>query len=177
MRFRFSEIVSFIIERVFGTVGVTEVSLFATIGICYDDTKEGTQMWSSDMILDELREYRQVCAHKKIIETTIQQLHEQQPDSSTPYAMAVLLRECEARAQRISGWLDLLPSEERFIVQVHLIDGLDWARTIVEHARKWGTENGRSERTLKRIQAKAIQRILNCLVRIDGMNETLYIMR
>lgn len=63
----------------------------------------------------------------------------------------------------VKNWLSLLPCEERFLVEIHLVDGLDWAKTIVEHEKKWGVINGRSERTLKRIQAKAIARIVNCL--------------
>jgi hypothetical protein len=67
----------------------------------------------------------------------------------------------------ISGWLDLLTVEEYYISQAHLVDGLDWARTIVEHEHKWGVINGRSERTLKRIQAKAIDRIVSCLNHLE----------
>ena len=149
-----------------------ELSLFVKVLDCYDDTKEGKQMWSSDIILDELRDYRQVCARKTIIETTILQLLDQQPNTPVPDALGALMQKCEMRERRVSGWLDLLTTEERFVVQTHLIDGLDWARTIVEHERKWGTQNGRSERTLKRIQAKAIQRILKCLVHIEEANES-----
>lgn len=37
------------------------------------------------------------------------------------------------------------------------------AKTIVEHEKMWGVANGRSERTLKRMQAKGIERIVTCL--------------
>lgn len=33
----------------------------------------------------------------------------------------------------------------------------------------WGSENGRSERTLKRIQAKAIKKIATCLNQLETM--------
>lgn len=63
----------------------------------------------------------------------------------------------------LQQWQALLPREERFIIQTHLVDGLDWAKTIVEHEKMWGVANGRSERTLKRMQAKGIERIVTCL--------------
>ena len=147
------------------------MSLFASVLNCYDNTKEDKQMWSSDIILNELRDFRQVCARKVIIEATIQQLLDQQPDSPVPSTLKALLHKCETMERRVMGWLSLLTTEERFIVQTHLVDGLDWARTVVEHEQKWGAINGRSERTLKRIQSKAIQRILNCLTQLENMNE------
>ena len=59
----------------------------------------------------------------------------------------------------VETWLTLLDMEERFIVVSHLIDGLDWAKVIVEYEKLWERENGRAERTLKRIQSKALARI------------------
>lgn len=64
-----------------------------------------------------------------------------------------------AQVKLVDAWLTLLTPEERFIIETHTISGLDWARTIIEHEQKWGKEQGRSDRTLKRIQAKAIRRI------------------
>ena len=62
-----------------------------------------------------------------------------------------------------------MPREERFLIQTHLIDGLDWAKTIAEYEKEWGVINGRSERTLKRIQAKAIKRIVECMNEIEAL--------
>ena len=61
----------------------------------------------------------------------------------------------------IECWLELLPDDERFLVQKHLIQGLDWAKVIVEYNERWGIMNGRAERTLKRIHARAIKRMPN----------------
>ncbi len=72
----------------------------------------------------------------------------------------------------VEGWLQLLPTEERFLVETHLIKGLDWAKTIVEHEKMWGVMNGRSERTLKRIQSKAVDRIVACLNQIESLSQT-----
>lgn len=89
-------------------------------------------------ILEELRSYRKNHALQTI------RIHDE-----------VANRHCT----QVQAWLCLLPREERLIVQKHVIDGLDWTRTAAEVDKIWGYENGRSERTLKRKQAAAINRI------------------
>ena len=63
----------------------------------------------------------------------------------------------------VDSMLMMLSKEEQFIIQTHVIDGLDWPRTLVEHDNLWGSELGRSERTLKRKQQKAIDKMLNLI--------------
>lgn len=125
-------------------------------------------MWTCESILDTLKKHRGVIAHKMIVQATIKQILDVSEDAVTPPALTEMLQRFEQKEALVNGWLEVLPTEERFVVQIHLIDGLDWARTIVEHEKKWGVENGRSERTLKRIQAKAIQHIFECLETLNG---------
>lgn len=78
------------------------------------------------------------------------------------HALSTLCSQDENAIQhcnQVKAWLNLLPKDERLIVQKHVIDGLDWTRTSAEFDRIWGYENGRSERTMKRKQAAAIRRI------------------
>ena len=77
--------------------------------------------------------------------------------------------ELRFKKEIIECWLQLLPGVERFLVQTHLVDGLDWAKTIAEYDKRWGIMNGRSERTLKRIQARAIKRIVECMNEIEAL--------
>lgn len=63
--------------------------------------------------------------------------------------------------QIIDSWLYLLNEYERWIVKVHLISGLSWPLVVNEFEKKWGKEQARDERTLKRVQAKAINKIKN----------------
>ena len=44
---------------------------------------------------------------------------------------------------------------------MHLISGLSWPLVVNEFEKKWGKEQARDERTLKRVQAKAINKIKN----------------
>ena len=76
------------------------------------------------------------------------------------------------KKETVESWLQLLTTEELFLVRTHLIQGLDWAKTIVEHERMWGIMNGRSERTLKRIQSKAVDRIVACMNQIESLSQT-----
>lgn len=75
--------------------------------------------------------------------------------------------EAERHCNQVKAWLNLLPKEERLIIQKHIVDGLDWSRTSFEVDRIWGYSNGRSERTLKRKQASAIKRIYDFMNNIE----------
>ena len=64
--------------------------------------------------------------------------------------------------QRISvvrAWLRLLTEEERFVVTKHLIDKLPWPLVAAEYEVRWGSEQARHERTLKRLQQRALVNI------------------
>lgn len=131
-------------------------------------------MWSTADVINDLRSHRQTCAKVEIIKNIL----EQQTDYKTPDSCTEELHAQYAtlltKKTTVEGWLKILPTEERFLVQTHLVNGLDWAKTIVEHEKMWGIMNGRSERTLKRIQAKAVERIVACLNQINHLyrNET-----
>ena len=127
-------------------------------------------MWSTANVIDDLRNHRQVCAKVEIIENALQQCDEIHISDDNIDALKAQYHILYTKKSTVEGWLKILPTEERFLVQTHLIDGLDWAKTIVEHERMWGIMNGRSERTLKRIQAKAINRIVACLNQIQSLS-------
>jgi hypothetical protein len=58
----------------------------------------------------------------------------------------------------INSWLASLKEDERFVIEHHLIIGLDWDRIVDEHKRRWG-DKGRSKRTLRYYQESAIKNI------------------
>lgn len=55
--------------------------------------------------------------------------------------------------------LVLLNEHELFIIETHLIHHKTWEDTGRLFEEKWGLQNGRSERTYKRIQFRALQKI------------------
>ena len=61
----------------------------------------------------------------------------------------------------INQCLGLLKEPHKFILETHLINQCIWSETTELFEQKWGIRNGRSERTLKRMQSEAIQEILN----------------
>lgn len=59
----------------------------------------------------------------------------------------------------ISSWMTLLSEDEAFVIQRHLIDSIDIPRIAVEYRERWGEEFGKTERTIKTYQRRALQRI------------------
>lgn len=70
----------------------------------------------------------------------------------------------------LDSWLLLLSDSERWVITTHLISGLPWAMVVIEFEKKWGKEQVRDERTLKRIQSKAIAKI-TCNIDLHGLSE------
>ena len=56
-------------------------------------------------------------------------------------------------------WLSYLPDDERMLVEKHLVEGLSWPRISSQMASQLGADIPCDERTLQRLQAKAIKRI------------------
>lgn len=112
-------------------------------------------MWTSQRVSDVLRRHRMTIARLKMIEN---QLCYFGASSLTEQDIALGI-DCTNWIELVDTWLTLLDTEERFVVESHLINGLDWAKVIVEYEKLWERENGRAERTLKRIQSKALTQI------------------
>ena len=62
--------------------------------------------------------------------------------------------------EMIKDVCNILEDEEKFIIQTHLICHHTWTETTEMFSKKFGYEKERSERTLKRFQNKAIQKML-----------------
>lgn len=61
----------------------------------------------------------------------------------------------------IRAWLLLLYEEERFVITRHLFDGFTWPMVVKDYEARWGVQDGKAERTLKRYQRTALQKIAN----------------
>lgn len=59
----------------------------------------------------------------------------------------------------IKSWLMLLTEDERYVIQRHLIDGIDIPRIGIEYRERWGEEFAKTERTIKSYQRKALQKL------------------
>ena len=61
--------------------------------------------------------------------------------------------------RRIEAWMMLLSDDERFVVEQHLIAGIDIPRIVVMYEERWGNEFAKTERTIKGYQKQALLKI------------------
>lgn len=52
-----------------------------------------------------------------------------------------------------------LNKDEKFVIRYHIFKNLKWQEVMQSYETEFGKENGKSERTLKRLQARAIEKI------------------
>ena len=87
--------------------------------------------WTNQDVSNLLRQYRQMLANVKLIE------------SQTLYSGMCSLTESEMKLyvlyrsglDLIQTWLTLLDKEEQFVVKLHLIDKMDWAKVSIEYEK------------------------------------------
>lgn len=60
---------------------------------------------------------------------------------------------------RINTWLTLLTEDESYVIQRHLIDGVDIPRVAMEYRKRWGDEFSKTERTIRTYQRRALEKI------------------
>jgi len=59
----------------------------------------------------------------------------------------------------VQSWFNLLNEDERFVIQKHLIEELDWPRVAYAFSDRWQMEFRRTERTLLHYQSSALKKI------------------
>ena len=59
----------------------------------------------------------------------------------------------------IQSWFNLLNTDERFVIEKHLLEELEWPRVAWTFAERWKGEFSRTERTLISYQASGIAKI------------------
>mgnify|MGYP006910796540 FL=1 len=95
-------------------------------------------------IVENLCEYRQVCAKAAIIGNMLQMQNDFPCGQYNYTALKQQHTQLLHKKSIIDCWLQLLPDDERFVIQTHMIQGLDWAKTQTEYDKVWGIMNGRS---------------------------------
>lgn len=82
-----------------------------------------------------------------------------QLDATTDPEKRKQLELLELKATVLHCWLQLLNDDERFVVQKHIIEGLDWPRVAHAFAERWGHEFIRTERSLQQYQKNAMEKM------------------
>ena len=67
----------------------------------------------------------------------------------------------DLKVAMIQNWFNLLNSDERFVIEKHLIEELEWPRVAFSFTEKWKGEFSRTERTLISYQASGLQKIVS----------------
>lgn len=95
-----------------------------------------------------LSQYTRLCA----LEGTYAAIHTYSTDS--PESKMVY-----RKLAVIQAWLMLLYEEERFVITQHLFEGFTWPMVVKNYETRWGVQDGKAERTLKRYQRTSLQKI------------------
>ena len=66
----------------------------------------------------------------------------------------------ELRIAAIDAWLNLLTADERFVVEKHLIEELEWPRVAFAYTERWNHEFVRTERSLLAYQTNALAKMV-----------------
>lgn len=61
----------------------------------------------------------------------------------------------------IQSWFNLLNADERFVIEKHLLDELEWPRVAFSFTKKWDGEFTRTERSLVTYQASGLKKIIS----------------
>lgn len=110
--------------------------------------------YAAEDICNDLRNYRRLQAAINVMQMQVPKLPPLQAEKKR-----IQIRNLEERCALVKSWLGLLSDDEALIVEQHLIAGIDMARLEQMYRERWG-EFGKSERTLRRYQKKAIEKII-----------------
>jgi len=103
-------------------------------------------------IQTHLKKYKAYCACERDLEMLNNE------ESELNFNQKKRLEEMRKNKRMIENWLSILSDEERYIIQLHLIDGKSWKRIEAEYEQKDEYEY-RATRTLMRYQQQALKKI------------------
>lgn len=71
----------------------------------------------------------------------------------------------DTKVAMIQSWFNLLNTDERFVLEKHLIEELEWPRVAFSFMKRWDNEFTRAERTLIGYQASGLEKIVDFVKR------------
>lgn len=107
-----------------------------------------------EMIRSTLRKKRDYEAEKRFLRERFND-HRYKPTDKQRERLAYL----EEQLSRIDAWMMLLTEDESYVIQRHLVDGVDILRVTVEYRERWGEEFAKTDRTIKTYQRRALEKI------------------
>ncbi len=89
-------------------------------------------------------------------------------EDSMPPSTRERIDQLERDLMTIDSMFCVLSSNERFVVQMHVIEQLDWSQVMGEFVKRWGTDSEKTIRSLQVYQTKALKKVANIMnQRID----------
>ena len=107
---------------------------------------------TDEIIRRALNKYRVFLAEAEVLR--------RQMDTTTDPSKRKQLELLEMKVTVLHCWLQLLNEDERFVVQKHIIDALDWPRVAHAFAERWDHEFIRTERSLQQYQKNAMDKMI-----------------
>lgn len=87
-------------------------------------------------------------------------------ENSMPPIVQERINQLERDLMIIDSMFCALSSNERFIIQLHVIEQLDWAQVMVEFVKRWGSDSEKTIRSLQVCQAKALKKVADAMNKI-----------
>lgn len=115
-----------------------------------------------ELIRQELSSYSRLDAERMILAHKL--VNDPAADTKEQYDTVI------KRINTLNAWLRLLTYDERFVVEKHLIEGLDWPRIASLYEKNWPGGFSRTERTLIKYQARACKRIAEFIEKHTEIN-------
>lgn len=93
------------------------------------------------LVKNAIRQYSDYVSEAGLLEKWLEQVD----DPVVKTRLTVL----EVKIAAINAWLNLLNTDEKFVVQKHLIEEMEWPRVAFEYRERWKQEFARTERSLQ----------------------------
>lgn len=104
-----------------------------------------------ELIRSAICKYNDYVAEAQLYEKWLAQVDD--PDTKSRLTLL------ELKIAAIHAWLNLLNADEKFVVQKHLMEEIEWPRVAFEYRERWTREFSRTERSLQVYQASALAKI------------------
>lgn len=115
------------------------------------------------------RKIKQTLMCKRAYETEQKYLLACVDNVNMPDCVRERLQYLSQRLSCVALWIELLSDDEAFVVEQHYVNGYDIPRIVEMYRAKWGTEYGKTERTIRSYQKRALEKIAAFEQRMDLM--------
>jgi len=113
------------------------------------DNNGGDQV--ETLVRNAICQYKTYVAEAEILKKCLE--FSEEPETQAKLGTA------EAKVTVVDAWMKILSADEKFVIQKHLIEQIEWARVAFEYQQRWQREFARTERSLQIYQADGLRKI------------------